>query len=59
MSPKKSSTFPDRPAAPSSQNALAHIEEALRHLRFGQVTVTVQDGVVVLIERTEKIRFTT
>ena len=57
MPPKKSS-FTDRPNPSSSQNAMAQIEEALRHLRFGQVTVIVQDGVVVLIERTEKIRLT-
>lgn len=35
---------------------LRHIEDALRHLRFGVVTVIVQDGVVVQIERTEKRR---
>ncbi len=34
----------------------AHLEKALRGLRFGTVTLTVQDGVVVQVERTEKIR---
>jgi hypothetical protein len=34
----------------------AHVEKALRGLRFGTVTLTVQDGVVVQVERTEKIR---
>jgi hypothetical protein len=34
----------------------AHLERALRGLRFGTVTLTVQDGVVVQVERTEKIR---
>lgn len=29
---------------------------ALRDLRFGQVTVVVQDGVVVQVDRTEKRR---
>jgi hypothetical protein len=29
---------------------------ALRGLRFGTVTAVVQDGVVVQVERTEKIR---
>jgi hypothetical protein len=29
---------------------------ALRVLRFGTVTAVVQDGVVVQVERTEKIR---
>jgi hypothetical protein len=35
---------------------LRHIEEALRGLRYGSIVVTVQDGVVVQIERTEKTR---
>jgi hypothetical protein len=30
----------------------------LRGLRFGQVTVTVQDGIVVQIERVERRRLT-
>jgi hypothetical protein len=37
--------------------ARRQIEEALRGLQFGQVTVTVQDGVVVQVERTERRRF--
>jgi hypothetical protein len=32
------------------------IRQALASLRFGQVVVTVQDGVVVQIDRTEKTR---
>lgn len=36
--------------------ALDRIEEALRGLRFGSVLAIVQDGVVVQIERTEKLR---
>lgn len=39
------------------RQALIQIEDALRHLQYGQVTVTVQDGVVVQIERTERHRF--
>jgi hypothetical protein len=35
---------------------LTQIEEALRHLQYGLVTITVQDGVVVQIERTERRR---
>jgi hypothetical protein len=35
---------------------LQKIREALRGLRFGEVTVTVQDGVVVQVERTERMR---
>jgi hypothetical protein len=37
-------------------NALDHIQEALRGLQFGEVTVTVQDGVAVQVERTERRR---
>jgi hypothetical protein len=36
--------------------ALERIREALSNLQFGTVTVVVQDGVVVQVERTEKIR---
>ena len=36
--------------------ALDRIQEALRGLRFGTVTVVIQDGVVVQIERMEKLR---
>ncbi len=38
--------------------AIASIVDALRGLRFGSVVVTVQDGVVVQIDRTEKRRLT-
>ena len=37
-------------------HALDRIQDALRGLRFGAVTVIVQDGVVVQVERTEKLR---
>jgi hypothetical protein len=36
--------------------ALERIEDALRGLRYGTVTVVVQDGVVVQVDRTEKLR---
>ena len=36
--------------------ALDGIRDALAGLRFGTVTVVVQDGVVVQVERTEKFR---
>jgi len=42
--------------AKSLQKALEQIEEALHGLRFGQVTITVQDGVVVQIDRLERTR---
>lgn len=37
-------------------DALKRIENALRGLRFGTVTLVVQDGVIVQVERMEKIR---
>lgn len=39
-----------------SQAALQAIREALRGLQYGTVTATVQDGLVVQVERTEKWR---
>ena len=33
-----------------------YIEDALRGLRFGVVTIIVQDGVVIQVERTERRR---
>lgn len=38
------------------QAALAEIRDALRGLRYGSLTIQVQDGVVVQIDRTEKRR---
>jgi hypothetical protein len=38
---------------------IARLREALRGLRYGEVTVIVQDGIVVQIERTEKLRLRT
>jgi hypothetical protein len=38
------------------QLVLTQIEDALHNLRFGQVTITVQDGVVVQIDRLERRR---
>ena len=49
----------DSPTAPSlerARDALERIHTALRGLRYGTVTAVVQDGVVVQVERTEKIR---
>lgn len=36
--------------------ALSRVRDALNGLRYGEVTVIVQDGVVVQVERTEKLR---
>lgn len=53
------------PESPSSAkptvdqpHVAGRVEAALRGLRFGTVTLVVQDGVVVQVERTEKIRLT-
>jgi hypothetical protein len=48
-------TGPNRRDAPS-ETVLAQVVQALRDLRFGTVTIIVQDGVVVQIDRTEKNR---
>ena len=37
-------------------HALAKVRDALSGLRYGEVTVVVQDGIVVQVERTEKVR---
>ncbi len=39
-----------------ADDAIGRIETALRGLRFGTVTAVVQNGVVVQVERTEKVR---
>jgi hypothetical protein len=44
---------------PSDENlrqALDHVVHSLRGLRFGHVTITVQDGVVIQVERVERKR---
>jgi hypothetical protein len=40
----------------AQDSALEHIRDALRGLRFGLVSIVVQDGVVIQIERTERKR---
>ncbi|MBL8795985.1 MAG: YezD family protein [Planctomycetia bacterium] len=54
----KGTPEPDSTDAPErlERQALDCIRNALRGLRFGQVTVVVQDGIVVQVERTERIR---
>lgn len=37
--------------------ALEHVRQALNGLQFGEVSVIVQDGVVVQVERIERKRF--
>jgi hypothetical protein len=38
------------------EEALNQVRDSLRGLRFGSVNITVQDGVVIQIDRTEKRR---
>ena len=45
------------PARPTSDTAWSQIQAALRGLRFGQVTISIQDGVIVQIERIERTRY--
>ena len=45
-----------QPVLDGTREVLERIRGALRGMRFGTVTVVVQDGVVVQVERTEKIR---
>jgi hypothetical protein len=35
---------------------LRHLRDAIRGMRFGTITIVVQDGIVVQIDRTEKTR---
>jgi hypothetical protein len=42
---------------PNLRWALRQIEENLRTLRFGSLTLHVQDGVVVQVERLAKTRY--
>ena len=42
--------------ADTATDALERIRGALRGLRYGTVTAVVQDGIVIQVERTEKIR---
>jgi hypothetical protein len=42
--------------ADATAQALAKVRDALSGLRFGEVTIIVQDGLVVQVERTEKVR---
>lgn len=46
----------DTPPSDERDQDLQHIREALRGLRYGTVSIIIQDGVVVQIDRTEKKR---
>jgi hypothetical protein len=40
----------------TADDAISRIQAALHGLQFGTVTAVVQNGVVVQVERTEKVR---
>lgn len=40
----------------SIEEAISEIRDALRGLRFGQLVLFIQDGVLVQLDRTEKRR---
>jgi hypothetical protein len=54
-----STAEPSRPAGQDVNRRWTwqHIEDALRGLQFGSITLLVQDGVVVQVERTERRRY--
>jgi len=59
MTGKRSSEEQDAIGAEDTEGnwRLRQIEDALRGLRFGTLTLIVQDGVLIQLERTEKRRF--
>ena len=45
-----------RSEARNGAQVLDRVEEALEGLRYGEVKVVVQDGIVVQVERTDRMR---
>jgi hypothetical protein len=57
---EKTPTDPPKPHTRDPQQldaAIVHIRQALAGLQFGEVSVIVQDGVIVQVERIERKRF--
>lgn len=48
-------TEPTQPRRDVEQT-LAHVRDALRGLQYGEISIVVQDGVVIQIERLERTR---
>ena len=46
----------DEPVNELTEYPLTAIEEAVRSIRYGTVQIVIQDGRIVQIEKTEKIR---
>jgi hypothetical protein len=43
-------------AEPWNKDLERHIRETLKEIRFGTLTLVVQDGIVIQIDKNEKIR---
>jgi Uncharacterized small protein (DUF2292). len=41
----------------SEQQNLSIITDLLRNIKYGNIQITIQDGIVVQIDKTEKFRF--
>ena len=54
--PNADQSVPHSVDEPIEPTVMAAIRRALHGLRFGQVVVIVQDGVVVQVDRTERAR---
>jgi hypothetical protein len=52
----QTSSAVQRPETPLDSEGLEAVRRALRGLRYGQIVVIVQDGVVVQVDRTERKR---
>jgi hypothetical protein len=53
--------MPEQPRPPTSEPRalpLEEIQEAVRSIRYGVVQLIIQDGRVIQIDKTEKIRLT-
>jgi hypothetical protein len=46
------------PLSQEEEEILGKVLEAVRQIKFGYIQITIQDGRVVQIDRTEKQRFT-
>lgn len=57
--PEKPSPLPAKNVPRISEADLQKISELLQGLLFGSIAITVQDGVIVQIDRTEKHRLRT
>ena len=55
----QSSPAADQPRCPdpSSELAVGHVLEALEHLHYGSIQLTVHDGKLVQVDVTERRRF--